>query len=139
MALGDQLGESSGRITATRVVPSVAGPAQIEVIFQGSGNILGEEITDLGTYLQAVRPGGVLYGEGDVLFLTNTGESAQWTGFGVGRPTGPFPAGHLAVCGSVQTTSESMSRLNSIATVVEYNVEQNGDYHWTLWEWKPSE
>ena len=135
MALGERLGESSGRITGTRVVSSIEGAVQIEITFQGSGTMLGEEITDVGTYLQTVRPGGVLYGEGDVLFITGGGESAHWTGFGVGRPTGPFPAGHMAVCGSTQTESERLMRLNSVATAVEYDVEQDGSYRWTAWEW----
>lgn len=135
MALGERLGESSGRITGTRVVSSIEGAVQIEITFQGSGTMLGEEITDVGTYLQTVRPGGVLYGEGDVLFITSEGESAHWTGFGVGRPTGLFPAGHMAVCGSTQTESERLMRLNSVATAVEYDVEQDGSYRWTAWAW----
>ena len=136
MALGDQLGEASGRITSNRVVAPLGAQAQIEVAFQGSGRMLGQDITDIGTYVQAVRPGGVLYGEGDVLWVTSEGESAHWTGFGVGRPTGAFPAGHFAVCGSVQTESQALSRLNEVATVVEFDVEQDGSYHWTLWEWR---
>ncbi len=136
MALGDQLGDSSGRITGTRVItPVVGAPAQIEVAFQGSGTMLGQQITDVGTYVQSVRPGGILYGEGDVLFLTADGESAQWTGFGVGRPTGPFPAGHFAVCGSTLTDSQALGRLNEVATVVEFDVREDGSYGWTLWEW----
>ena len=136
MALGDQLGDSSGRITGTRAItPVVGAPAQIEVAFQGSGTMLGQQITDVGTYVQSVRPGGILYGEGDVLFLTADGESAQWTGFGVGRPTGPFPAGHFAVCGSTLTDSQALGRLNEVATVVEFDVREDGSYGWTLWEW----
>ena len=93
MAIGERLGESSGKITSTRVLTS-EGPVKVEVSFQGRGNMLGEEITDFGTYWQSVRPGGVLYGEGDVLWLTNDGESALWSGFGVGKPTGAPPAAH---------------------------------------------
>ena len=136
MALGDQLGEASGRITSNRVVAPLGAQAQIEVAFQGSGRMLGQDITDIGTYVQTVRPGGVLYGEGDVLFLSSEGESVHWRGFGVGRPTGAFPAGHFAVCGSAQTESQTLSRLNEVATVVEFDVEQDGSYHWTLWEWR---
>ncbi len=138
MALGEQLGEASGRIIGTRVLASEGEGQQVkvEVSFQGRGNVLGEEITDFGTYWNIVRPGGVLYGEGDTLWLTNDGESVQWSGFGVGRPTGAPPAGHFAVCGSVQTESQRLARLNSVATVVEHDVDQEGNYHWTLWEWK---
>ena len=138
MALGDQVGESSGKITGTRVLTPVGGEQQVqmEVSFQGSGNMLGEEITDTATYLQVVRPGGVFYGEGDALWITSDGESAHFAGFGVGTPTGGFPAGHFAVCGSVQTASEKLTRLNSVAIVAEYDVDEHGGYRWTLWEWK---
>ena len=136
MALGDQIGESTGTITSTRVItPLVGAPAQMEGAFQGSGTMLGQQITDVGTYVQSVRPGGVLYGEGDLLFLTADGQSAHWTGFGVGRPTGPFPAGHFAVCGSTLTDSQALSRLNEVATVVEYDVGEDGSYSWSAWEW----
>jgi hypothetical protein len=136
MALGDQIGEASGKITGTRVVTPLGGHTrQIEVSFQGSGSLLGHDITDIGTYVQTLRPGGVLYGEGDVLYITADGESAQWRGFGVGRPTGPFPAGHFAVCGSTETESRAWRRLNEIATVAEYDVDQEGNYHYTTWRW----
>jgi hypothetical protein len=135
MAMGERLGESSGKITGTRVLTS-EGQVKVEVSFQGRGDMLGEDITDFGTYWQSVRPGGVLYGEGDVLWLTDDGQSALWSGFGVGRPTGAPPAAHFAVCGSVQTESQRQARLNGVATVVEHDVDQEGNYHWTLWEWK---
>jgi hypothetical protein len=137
MALGDQIGESSGRITGTRVItPLGSQQAQIEVAFQGSGTLLGQDITEVGTYVSTFRPGGVVYGEGDVLYITSDGESAHWQGFGVGRPTGAFPAGHFAVCGSAETESQALSRLNEIATVTEYDADQEGNYRYTLWEWR---
>lgn len=65
MALGDQISESTGRITGLRVVtPVEGGPAQMEGTFQGSGTLLGQQMTVVGTYVQSARPGGVLYGEG---------------------------------------------------------------------------
>jgi hypothetical protein len=85
----------------------------------------GQEITEIGTNWQIPRPGGVLYGEGNVLYITGDGQSAQWTGFGVGRPTGSFPAGHFAVCGSTETDSQALSRLNKVAPVTEYDVDQD--------------
>ena len=42
----------------------------------------------------------------------------------------------FAVSGSAQTDSERLSQLNSIATVGEYDVDQDGNYRWTLWEWE---
>ena len=56
MALGDRIGEASGRITGTRVVTPLGGHTQqIEVSFQGSGRLLGHDITDIGTYVQTLR------------------------------------------------------------------------------------
>jgi hypothetical protein len=138
MALGDQIGEGFGRITGTRVITPLGTQqeARIEVSFQGNGTLLGQDITNIGTYVQTLRPGGTLYGEGDVLYITGDGQSAHWRGFGVGRPTGAFPAGHFAVCGSVETESQTLGRLNEIATVIEYDVDQEGNYRYTTWEWR---
>jgi hypothetical protein len=137
MALGDQIGESSGRITGTRLIPPVAGgPAQMELSFQGEGTLLGQQTTEVGTYVQSLRPGGVLYGEGGSLFLTADGESGQFTGFGVGRSTGALPAGHFAVCGTIQSESQVFSRLNEMANVADFDVDEEGNYRWTAWEWR---
>ena len=138
MALGDQIGEASGRITGTRVIAPSGTQRQvrIEVSFQGSGTVLGQDVTNIATYSQTLRPGGILYGEGDALYITGDGQSAHWKGFGVGRPTGAFPAGHFAVCGSVETESQALGRLNEIATVLEYDVDQEGNIRYTMWEWQ---
>lgn len=136
MALGEQIGALSGRITGTRVIsPPLEGQTRIEVSFQGSGTVLGQDVTNLATYWQTLRPGGILYGEGDALYITGDGQSAHWRGFGVGRPTGPFPAGHFAVCGSAETESQALGRLNEIATVLEYDVDEEGNVRYTIWEW----
>jgi hypothetical protein len=95
-----------------------------------------QDITNIGTYWQTLRPGGILYGEGEVLYITGDGQSAHWKGFGVGRPTGSFPAGHFAVCGSAETESQALGRFNEIATVIEYDVDQEGNYRYTTWEWR---
>jgi hypothetical protein len=109
---------------------------RIEVSLQGSGTVLGEDVTKIGTYVQTLRPGGVLYGEGDVLYITDDDETAQWRGFGVGRPVGPFPAGHFAVCGSSESDSHALRRLNKIAIVTEFDVDEKGNYDATAWEWR---
>jgi hypothetical protein len=138
MALGDKVGETSGRVTGTRVItPSGTQPVRLEVSIQGSGKVLGQDVTEIGTYVQTLRPGGVLYGEGDVLYvITADDETAHWRGFGVGRPTGSFPAGHFAVCGSAETESQALSRFNEIATVNEFDVDQEGNYRYTMLEWR---
>ncbi len=134
--LGEMLGESSGKTLGVRVLPTEGQQVKMEVSVQGSGKLLGVEITDTATYWQTLRPGSVLYGEGHAVIMTKDNEIADFIGFGVGRPTGPSPAAHYGVCGSFQTASKKLSRLNSVATVMEYDVAEDGSYHWKLWEWK---
>ena len=119
----------------TSLLMTLMGYPQYKVT---GGRILfkGEDITDMGTYWQIIRPGGVLYGEGRVLMMTKDGGIADWTGFGVGRPTGPSRAAHYACCGSFQTVPEKLARLDGIAAVTEFDVAEDGSYHWKSWEWK---
>ena len=134
--LGELIGEASGKITGIRVLPNEGQQVKVEVSFQGSGKLLEAEMTDIGTYWQIVRPGGVLYGEGHVLMMTKDGEIGDWKGVGIGKPTGPSPAAHYACCGSFQTASEKLGRLNSVVIVNEFDVAEDGSYHWKAWEWK---
>ena len=103
--------------------------------FQGRGNLRGQEITDTGTYRQTIRRGGVLYGEGHVLMMSPAGDLVDWVGGGVGRPTGPGYKASYGVFGTAQTRSEKLGRLGEVADVIEYEVEEDGSYRWTMWEW----
>ncbi len=133
--LGERLGESSGRITGTRVLPSEGQQIKIEVSFQGQGTILGERITDFGTYSQTMRPGGVLYGERHVLMMIPTGDIADWVGGGVGRPIGAGFKASYGVYGAFHSAHGALERLGTIATAIEYETEEDGSYRWQLWEW----
>jgi hypothetical protein len=133
--LGNQLGEASGRITNVKVLEYAGEHSRIEVTFQGQGKVTGVGITDLGTYWQEIRPGGVIYGEGGPLWMTDDGEMASWKGFGVGKSTGPGFAASFGAAGAIQTSSERLAPLTGVATVVEYEVDAEGNYHWTMWEW----
>jgi hypothetical protein len=88
--LGEQLSEASGTVTGVRVLGAGGEDHKLEVSFRGRGEMLGVGITDMGIFVQTIRPGGVLIGEdSNVLMLTDDGETVSWKGFGVGRPTGP--------------------------------------------------
>ncbi len=126
------IGEASGKITAIRVLPSDGPASKLELTFQGRGTMLGMEIDDIGTYTQTTRSGGVLYCEAQVVLITTDGGIANWTGFAVGKPTGRFPASTWGPCGSVQTASQQLAHLNAVSTVVEYHVDENGNYAWKL-------
>jgi hypothetical protein len=134
--LGEQLSEGSGKITAIRVLVSDGPTPKLEISLQGSGKLLGMDMNVFGTYRQTLRSGGVLYGEGQSVAIITGGDMATWTGFGIGRPTGPVPAATFSVCGSFQTASKKLARLNTVATVIEQQVDENGNVAWKMWEWK---
>ncbi len=133
--LGEQIGEERGTITARRVLPSDGHGPKVEVTFEASGNVLGADATDLGTYSSVVQPNGALYGEGQGVIMTPRGEVIQWTGAGRGRFT---EQGGVSFRGAVyyQTSAEQFSRLNGVAAVYEHEAGQDGSVVTKYWEWK---
>lgn len=134
--LGEMIGESRGKVTGNRVLPSEGQAPKVETSFQESGKILGVEVTDMGTYWSVARAVGGLYGEGQGVIMTKDGEMAAWTGQGVGRFTGRGSAHSFRGAIYYQTTSAKLARLNNIAVVFEYETDENGNTHGKFWEWK---
>jgi hypothetical protein len=133
--LGELIGEERGNIIGRRVLPPEGPYPKVEVSFQGSGSILGAEVTNLATYWSSVRASGVLYGEGQGVTMTKDGEIATWVGQGVGRFT---ERGGVSWRGALyfQTASQKLARLNGVAVVYEYEVDENDDTYGKFWEWK---
>ena len=131
--LGEQIGELRGRRVLRRVLSS--DPLKVEVTFEDSGKILGVEINDFGTYTSQVRPDGMIYGEGEGAFMTKDGEAVSWKGSGLGKFK---EGGAVSYRGIVYytTTSQKLARLNTTATVFEYEVDGKGDTSTKFWEWK---
>lgn len=134
--LGEMIGEDQGKITAIRVLPFNGQAPQMEVSFQSSGNLVGVETTNLGTYISTLMPSGVFNGEGQGVVITQDGDTATWIGTGVGKPTGKGTA--VSWRGSLyfQTSSQRLAGLNKIATIFEYEVDENGNTSAKFWEWK---
>ena len=133
--LGELLGTCTGKVTGIRVLPTEGQHARLEVALQGQGTVLGQPITDFGTYVQTVRPGGVLHGEAHNVMITATGEVADWLGGGVGRPTGPGFKSTYGAYGRFDSAHGALARLETVATAIEYEVEEDGSYRWQMWEW----
>lgn len=133
--LGEVLGEGSGKTIGTKLLSTEGPEFKIEASIQGTGKLLGEETTEITTYWQTMRPGGSLYGEGQVLVMTKKGETLIWKGFGVGRPTGDPPASRWAVCGAYQTVPSRFERLLGSATVSEFEIKADGSYQYKTQEW----
>lgn len=133
--LGEVLGEEKGKITGSRVLPSEGQGPIVETSTQGSGKVLGVEYTSMDTYCTNLAQGGMLHGEGRGIIMTKDGEMASWTGQGVGKPKGGV-AGSFRGAMYFQTTSQKLARLNTVAALYEFEVEEDGSYRGKLWEWK---
>ena len=90
----------------------------------------------MGTYRSVARAEGMLHGEGQGVTMTKDGEMASWTGQGVGRFMGRGEAVSFRGALYYQTASSKLARLNSIVVVFEFEVDENGNTHAKLWEWK---
>jgi hypothetical protein len=134
--VGEKIVQEKGKITGYRVLPSEGLGPKVEASFQGSGKILGIDETNMGTYESVLTPAGVLHGKGQGVIMTSDGESAYWWGEGVGT----FPGRGMGVSwrGALyyQTASQKLARLNTIATVFEFESDEEGNISSQLWEWK---
>jgi hypothetical protein len=67
--------------------------------------------------------------------MTKDGEMLTWTGNGVGKMTARGGASYRGVL-YYQTPSQKLARLNGMAVVFEYEVDENDNSHSKIWEWK---
>lgn len=134
--LGEMIGEEQGRITAVRVLPSNGQTPRMEVSFQSTGNLVGMETTEYGSYISTLMPTGLFSGTGQGVITTRDGDMATWTGTGVGKPTGKGSAASWRGAIFFQTSSQRLAGLNKIATLFEYEIDENGNTSAKLWEWK---
>ena len=77
-----------------------------------------------------------MYGEGEGILTTQDGDVATWKGQGAGKSKGSGSAASWRGAVYYQTSSKKLSKLNGIACVFEYEVDENGNSIGTLWEWK---
>lgn len=133
--IGERIGENIGRVTSQRVLPPINGAARVETSFEASGSIYGVSANDMGTYVSVMRPDGTLFGEVHGVLMGKGGETATWTGQGVGKM---MKDGSVSYRGALyyQTPSAAWTRLNSISVVFEYEVDPQGTTRGQLWEWK---
>jgi hypothetical protein len=146
--LGDQIYEHKGKVIGQMVLEVATGKEggggvlpKIETTFSADAKLKGIiDITDTGTYWSIVRPGGILYGEGQGFYMTKdgSGETATWTGQGVGHL---IQGGRVSYRGSLffragDSSTGKMSFLNNIVAVFEYEVDESGNTTAKVWEWK---
>jgi hypothetical protein len=132
--LGEQIGEETGKVTSRRVL-SIDGGAKVEVNLQTTGKLLGVETRGTITYWATVRPDGSLYGEAQGLVIGKGNERATFRAQGVGKL---LDGGAVSWRGASYYYSDSakLSRLNTTATVWEYEADAEGNTKNKMWEWK---
>jgi hypothetical protein len=133
--LGELVGQETGQVTAIRVLPG-GGEPNVEVSFQAAGTLLGTNETNIGTYTTVTRPDGTLFGEGQGVVMTESGDMASWKGEGVGHFTGEGTAVSWRGAIFYQTEAQSLARLNGLATVFEYDTDASGKTDARTYEWK---
>ena len=69
------------------------------------------------------------------VITTTDGETVTWKGQGAGKPTGK---GSAVWRGAIYcyTSSQNLARLNGIASIYEFETDENGNSQTKLWEWK---
>ena len=134
--LGELLAQGSGKRTGLRVLQSDGPSPKVEISIEGTSTVLGFKAQEMDTYWQTFKAEGVLYGEGQGVLMTEQGDVAQFRGFGIARVSAPGAPIRYAVCGSFSTTSERLARLNSVAVVSEYEIDEEGNYAYKTFEWK---
>jgi hypothetical protein len=132
--VGDKLGTVTGKVVLRRVVPSSGAP-RTETTQRGRGTLLGVQYQDVSTYESELRPDGTIFGSGQGIYMGKGGEVATWVGQGVGTMS---KNGGVSFRGAIYlySTSPKWQRLNSVASVFEYEVDAKDNYKGTLAEWK---
>jgi hypothetical protein len=134
--LGEVIGEANGTVTGIEVVSVEQGSPKLKVSCRGSGKAMGVAFTDLLTFTRVEKAEGIILGSGEAVWLTEDGEVCTWKGFGIGKPSGVGGGEMDACCGWFQTKSAKLAILNSIACLVEFELDDYGNYHHTTYEWK---
>jgi hypothetical protein len=132
---GEKIGEESGKVTSRRVLPNPGGSPKMETSVQSDLTLFGVKATSTVTYWSVVRPDGTLYGEGHGIVMSKEGDLATFIGQGVGTIR---KDGGVGFRGAVyyQSSSSKWSRLNSIASIFEHDVDVEGNVRSQFWEWK---
>jgi hypothetical protein len=107
----------------------------MEITDQQVGTLCGVNTTATVTYLATMRPNGTLFGEATGVTMSTVGEMATFRGSGVGTIN---PNGSVTYRGAIyyESTTPKLSRLNGIAVLFEYSVDEGGKSEGHLFEWK---
>ena len=133
--LGEKIGDVLGQTISTRILPDEGSGPRMEITDQGTGTMYGVHVTSTITYVGTLRPNGTISGHGTGVLMTEDGEAASFQGTGVGtfiRPGVTSWRGTLIY----ETAAKKLNKLNGIAVLFEYTVDEGGKSEGHLFEWK---
>ncbi|MBE0522993.1 MAG: hypothetical protein IBX40_01435 [Methanosarcinales archaeon] len=133
--LGEMVSELQGKVSSQRVIVKRGRKTMVETSEKMRGEFLGTKVKVVLTYLSDMRPNGVLYAYGNGIVMSEGGDGATFRAQGVGKLTGQNT---VSIRGSVfyETASRKFDKLNYMATVFEYEMDEDENTVTKTWEWK---
>lgn len=135
--LGDPIGYAQGSVVSSRVLEPIENEVNLEISFQGRGEILGFPFADMGTCRLVFRSDGMIHAkDGNIVMFGLQGETARVQSSGLGRLCGPVPQGRYTSTGTFETSANCWKPLNELIGIFEFIVNEQGEYKVTIWAWK---
>ena len=133
--LGENVGETQGKVTGRRVLPSEGGGPKVEVTMAEGGKLVGLDVQMIATYIAALRPDGTLFGDGQGVVMAANGEGGSFVDSGVGKFNEKGGANFRGAL-FFQSQAPTLARLNGVGVVFEHDGDENDNTVTRLWEWK---
>jgi hypothetical protein len=131
MVLGDVAFEETGKFAGVRALAD----GKVEQTYQGNGKLFGVDYSSVYTGL-ATPNGGTLIAEFNGICTTKDGEIVGVNAHGRGRPTGSGLKTSWRGGVIWQTSAAKFDRLNKLPGVWELDIDEAGNFHLKVWEWK---
>src|SRR5690348_2805034 len=123
--LGDEIGSTKGTVSSFRMLRNEGMP-QVETNFEGTGELLGQKVTELATFWAQPRMDGSFYGTCNGLVVTPDAMNASYRGVGVGRMTGQGLHAWWRGALFYESFSPVFAGLSTIAVMFEYDIADDG-------------
>jgi hypothetical protein len=130
---GEEIGGGQGKRTGRRIVSTE--PLRVEASFEDYTKLLGLDGMNIGTYIATTKSDGSLFGMGEGVYSSLTGDMATWKAIGTGA-FGPDGSVHYRGSLSFFTTAPKLASLNAMATVFDFTIDAQGNTQSHFWDWK---
>jgi hypothetical protein len=108
----------------------------MEMTLQEQGTLFGIDCYTTLTLAGKSGPGGIMYSEGYGILMTKDGDVANLTISGITIPKGLPPLGSVRGVTYFRTQSPKLTRLNSVISIYDAEVNEDSSYSVKDWEWK---